>query len=90
MNEVFPEEETNFVNQDLGDATFSAIPQTTANEFTSQSIPPTNIWTTYPNNKYYKTYYFDDVNAWDNNKVPEAGRYIVLKILSYRLHNSLY
>lgn len=79
MNEVFPEEETNFVNQDLGDATsFSAIPQTTANEFTSQSIPPTNIWTTYPNNKYYKTYYFDDVNAWDNNKVPEAGEDIIV------------
>ena len=31
-----------------------------------------------PDNKYYKTYYFDDVNAWDNNKVPEAGEDIIV------------
>ena len=32
----------------------------------------------YPSNKFYKTYYFDDPNAWDNNTVPTENQDILV------------
>ena len=79
MNDVIPQEEDDFINEDLGDITsFTSSAETTVSDFKDVDVPVSNIWTTYPDNKYYKTYYFDDVNAWDNNKVPEAGEDIIV------------
>lgn len=44
-----------------------------------EKLPPKIIiWNIFPDNKYLKTYYFDDPNAWDNNQVPQNGEDIII------------
>ena len=58
MNDVIPQEEDDFINEDLGDITsFTSSAETTVSDFKDVDVPVSNIWTTYPDNKYYKTYY---------------------------------
>ena len=45
---------------------------------TGKPKPQVSIWTMYPSNKFYKTYYFDDPNAWDNNTVPTENQDILV------------
>ena len=39
-----------------------------------KSPPKVTVWTIFPSNKYQKTYYFDDPDAWTNNQVPQNGK----------------
>ena len=45
----------------------------------TEKIPPKiTVWTIFPSNKYQKTYYFDDPDAWTNNLVPQNGDDIII------------
>ena len=40
--------------------------------------PKVTIWTIFPDNKFQKTYYFDDPDAWTNNQIPQNGQDIII------------
>jgi len=44
-----------------------------------KSPPKVTVWTIFPSNKYQKTYYFDDPDAWTNNQVPQNGEDIIIR-----------
>lgn len=58
--------------------------------------PKITIWTVFPNNKFQKTYYFDDPDAWTNNEIPQDGediiipQNIIMQITRYSISASRY